>query len=94
MVIRRPGIPVLDYFRKITLSRVRSVLKSYIFTEMKFSAVVDREGGSAGRTGTEKLKWRTDRRNLVVLVKQIYDIIYTPDIYIYICIYIICVYNI
>ena len=84
MVIRRPGIPVLDYFRKITLSRVRSVLKSYIFTEMKFSAVVDREGGSAGRTGTEKLKWRTDRRNLVVLVKQIYDMIYTPGIYMYI----------
>ena len=38
---------------------------------MKCSAVVDRAGGRAGRTGTEMLEWRTDRRNLSVLVKKI-----------------------
>ena len=41
---------------------------------MNCSAVVDRVGGRAGRTGTEKLEWRTDRRNLNVLVKKITDV--------------------
>ena len=43
---------------------------------MKCSAVVDRGGGRDGRTGTEKLEWRTDRRDLSVLVKKITD---TPE---------------
>ena len=56
---------------------VRSVLKGYVLTKMKrsdkmkCSAVVDRARDRAGRTGTEMLEWRTDRRNLSVLVKQI-----------------------
>ena len=45
---------------------------------MKCSAVVDRACGRTGRAGAEKmLEWRTDRRNLSVLVNKITDIIST-----------------
>ena len=51
---------------------------------MKCSAVVDRACGRVGRTGTEMLteilEWRTDRRDLSVLVKKITDIICTAAI--------------
>ena len=58
---------------------VRSVLKGYVLTKMKrsdkmkCSAVVDRARDRAGRTGTEMLEWRTDRRNLSVMGKKITD---------------------
>ena len=42
--------------------------------KMKCSAVVDRAGARAGRAGAEMLEWRTDRRNLTVLVKIVTDI--------------------
>ena len=35
---------------------------------------MDRAGGRTGRTGAEMLEWRTDRRNLSVLVKKIIDL--------------------
>ena len=42
---------------------------------MKCSAVVDQAGGRTGRTGAEMLEWRSDRRNLSVLVKKVTGII-------------------
>ena len=69
---------------KIKFLMVRSVLKGYVLTKMKrsdkmkCSAVVDRARDRAGRTGTEMLEWRTDRRNLSVLAKKITDIICIP----------------
>ena len=42
---------------------------------MKCSAVVDRADGHTGRTGAEMLEWRSDRRNLSVLVKKVTGII-------------------
>ena len=65
--------------------RVRSVLKGYqvrinkmeYIEKMKCSVVVGRARHRAGRTGTEMLtemvEWRTDLRNLSVLVKKITD---------------------
>ena len=58
--------------------------------KMKCSAVVDRAGGHTGRPGAEILEWRTDRRNLSVLVKKITDIISTRTLpgmctYMYVC---------
>ena len=43
--------------------------------KMKCSAVVYRARYRAGRTGTEMLEWRADRRNLSVLGEKITDII-------------------
>ena len=53
--------------------RVGSVLEGYVkkvLTKMKCSAVVDPADGRTGRTGALMLEWRTDRRNLTVLVKN------------------------
>ena len=43
--------------------------------KMKCSPVVDRAAGRTGGTGAEMLEWRSDRRNLSVLVKKVTGII-------------------
>ena len=57
-------------FERLHIDKMKCIGK------MKCSAVVDRARGRAGRTGTEMLEWRTDRRNLSVLVKKTTDILW------------------
>ena len=51
-----------------------------IYLQNEMQRVMDRAGGRAGRTGTEKLEWRTDRRDLSVLVKKISDTRYNSRV--------------